>query len=800
MDGSGAARTAAARRLSDTRGRVVAVACDEDLLAALGPTTVERATLSEALADVEEGRTPDLVVIGPELDAPLAFLQRLHRIDRTLAAVLLADDEKLPALAHSVLVAPFVGADVMCRSASDALLPTELAEMAEHAAQRRRFKATLASASAQLTAATAEQPQSSRVAGRLLDDAPLGIVTLSEEGSVVGWNRRAAELFGRVERDVLGNRFASLVLEQSQAALDSLVTAPVDVDARPATALLEIEAGDGIRFLAATASRITGREGDEAVLLMLQDDTERVVATRELETARAELAFLVEAGAALAAPTRLADALQVLAQVAVPTFADATIVDLIQGDTIRRVAVAANDADALGDLEEVRRRYPPTHDSPQPAAQALRRGEPLLMQFDEQNLRETCSDEEHYALMRRVAPVSAIVVPLVAREQMLGALTFIRRRGSARYDDRSVEVARRVGDRASLYLDNVRLLQDAQERARAARVIDAITDGVFLVDADDRVLLWNPAAARIVGVESHAVIGRKLDDLVPGWLAIAPSVPVAATGEAVRPLTLPLELGGAERWIAVAGIALEDGIVYAFRDVTSDVALEQMRSTFVATVSHELRTPLASVYGAAVTLQRPGIADDATKRQEMTQIIIEEGERLARLVDDILVASRLDAGSMDVAAERVDLGEVAARAVDAARRNLDSAGRVNLRAAEGCYAVADPDRARQVLANLIENALKYSPQDAPVHVEVDLQGASVRVCVRDRGIGIPFSEQSRVFEKFYRADPEQTRGVGGTGLGLYISRELVRRMGGRIGVDSQPGVGSSFFVDLPRAT
>ncbi len=752
----------------------------------------------EALRLAERDEAPDVIVVAAAVDDSVAFAQRLHRVDRSIALVLLAEPERLPSLTQSVMFAPFLGPDVGCRSAADPLLAAEVAELAEQAAQRRRFRAALASAGAQLTAATLERhPQARRLAGRLLDDAPLAIVALAADGTVSAWNRRSAETLGRLEREAVGQPLESLLTLAEPDELRTLLERATAQAGEPATAILELREDGGSRFFEATASA-TGT-GDATVLLMLRDETARVEAAREREAARAELSFLVEAGDALAAPTRIEDAFGVLAQVAVPWFADATIVDLVEEAGLRRVAVAGRDPDLLATLEEVQRRYPPSPDSPQPAARTLRRAAPLLLQLDKESLRETCVDEEHYALMLRVAPRSAVVVPLVARGRTLGALTFIRRSGRDPYDEQGVELARRVGERAAIHLDNVQLLKTAQDRARAARVLDAIGDGVFLLDREERVLLWNPAAERALGVASAEAVGRRLGDVLSAWAALAPAVPVAAVGEAARPETVPVQLGEHELWLSIAGIALEEGTVYAFRDAASEAALERMKSDFVATVSHELRTPLASVYGAALTLERPGIADDVGRRRQLTRLIVEEGERLAQLVDDILLASTLDSGRIDLARELVDVRDVAVRAVEAARAALPDPGRVRFRRSDPARAVGDAQRIRQVLANLIDNALKYSPPDAPVIVELERRTASIRVWVRDEGIGIPASEQGRIFEKFYRADPDLTRGVGGTGLGLYICRELVRQMHGRIGVESRVGKGSSFFFELPRA-
>ena len=184
----------------------------------------------------------------------------------------------------------------------------------------------------------------------------------------------------------------------------------------------------------------------------------------------------------------------------------------------------------------------------------------------------------------------------------------------------------------------------------------------------------------------------------------------------------------------------------------------------------------------------------------MLEVIAGESERLARIVNDILLASRLDSGAEMVSIGRAHATEVARGVLAAAEAHLPPDVELVLSAPErGPYVAADEDALQQVLVNLVENAVKYSPNGGRVELALEPVNGRVRFSVRDRGLGIPASEQERIFEKFFRLDPNLSRGVGGTGLGLYISRELVRRMGGRIRVESEPGRGSTFSFELPLA-
>jgi PAS domain S-box-containing protein len=358
-------------------------------------------------------------------------------------------------------------------------------------------------------------------------------------------------------------------------------------------------------------------------------------------------------------------------------------------------------------------------------------------------------------------------------------------------------------DRIRLGEERDRLYREAHELARAARVIGAIADGVLLVDDDGIVQLWNPAAESITGLPRDQVLGRPLGEAIPGWSAIGDSLVVAGDPAATsgRATTVPVELGGRELWLSVRGVGLAEGTVYAFRDLTEDRRLEQLKADFIATVSHELRTPLAAVHGAAKTLQRDDIVPGSEVFGTLLTVISEQSERLAAMVDGILLASRIDSPNLEIATEHVDVAPLAAEVIAAARSHADERLVLDLvSSASAPPVVADADRLRQILTNLVANAVKYSPDGGRIEVELKRRERYLDILVRDEGLGIAITEQRLIFEKFYRVDANMFRGVSGSGLGLYICRELVHRMDGSIAVESQPGKGSTFVVTLPLAS
>jgi two-component system, OmpR family, phosphate regulon sensor histidine kinase PhoR len=340
-----------------------------------------------------------------------------------------------------------------------------------------------------------------------------------------------------------------------------------------------------------------------------------------------------------------------------------------------------------------------------------------------------------------------------------------------------------------------------QQRVQAARVLSHLGEGVFLVDSAGVIRLWNAAAETVTGLPAEAMCGRRAEAALPGWSSIVARVPTSEPDERSRPETIPLEMKGRELWLSIAGVEFSDGTVYAFRDATSEHRLEAIRAEFVATVSHELRTPLAALHGAALTLTSRSRELPVEMRENLLRMIAAQSKRLAGLVEDILLAGQLDAGSLRVEREPFNAAAVARAAVDEARQRAATKAMLRVSTSDDLPRVlGDEGRTHQILANLIDNAVKYSPAGSRVDVDVQHEAGHVRFSVRDRGPGIPAAEQQHVFEKFYRLDPNHHHGVGGSGLGLYICRQLVASMHGRIWVESAPQRGSTFAFDLPIAT
>jgi PAS domain S-box-containing protein len=499
------------------------------------------------------------------------------------------------------------------------------------------------------------------------------------------------------------------------------------------------------------------------------------------------LDFLAEASGVLGSSLDYETTLGRAAELVVRDLGDWCLVDVREEDgTLRRLTVAH--AEPLGTGVDKGR---PAGEPEPEVEDVVRRGRARLV---------APQNGSGLPPLGELEAESWICVPLLARGRTLGALTLVSAGSGRVYGSDELALVHDLAQRAALAVDNARLYREVEERADAARVLTYVGDGVFLLDRAGVVRLWNPAAESITGLPAASVVGHPVADAFPGWQALADRIPIASSREPGRPDTVPVETGKGERWISISGVEFFGGTVYAFRDVTEERRLDELKAEFVATASHELRTPLAAVYGAAQTLRRHDFVLDEAGRDRFLSLIVDESERLGRIVSEILLANQLDADRLDVVREPFDPADLVERVVDSVRTHTPPGVTVEIAAPANLPLVgADRDRARQVLVNLIENAIKYSPDGGRIEVGLHAGPGVVAFSVTDEGLGIPADHHERIFEKFYRLDPDMTRGVGGTGLGLYICSELVSRMGGTIWVESTEGKGSSFTFELPAA-
>jgi PAS domain S-box-containing protein len=367
--------------------------------------------------------------------------------------------------------------------------------------------------------------------------------------------------------------------------------------------------------------------------------------------------------------------------------------------------------------------------------------------------------------------------------------------------EEEIEAMLALAASTSAAMSNAELYQRvALEKERSVAILANIADGIVAVDREGKVVLWNRAAEQITGITAEDALSRLPADVLQRTLESGSDTPA---GDRL----VSIMRGREEVWLSVTEAVMRDpagavaGRIFAFRDISSDRLVEQMKSDFVSTVSHELRTPLTSIYGFAETLLRQDILFGEDERRTFLGYIASESQRLTQIVDALLIVGRIDTGDLQVNLAATDVRDVVEQVLDTVPPASTNGHRfvVDL-PDEPLAAQADRDKLRQVCSILLDNALKYSPEGGTVTIGVERKHNTVEVTVADQGIGIPQADREQIFRKFYRgADAETRIGQGGTGLGLFIARSLVTAMGGRIWVESREGEGSTFAFELPAA-
>lgn len=337
-----------------------------------------------------------------------------------------------------------------------------------------------------------------------------------------------------------------------------------------------------------------------------------------------------------------------------------------------------------------------------------------------------------------------------------------------------------------------------QNSALLETVLGTMVEGVLVVDASEQVLFANRAFGTLLNIEQKSMIGRPLVEVVRVPQIHEAARSVSSSHEAVQ---AEFEIARQQKTVALTATALGSsrfrGVVLVFHDVSELRRLERMRREFVSNVSHELKTPLTSIQAYADTLL-DGAIEDAEHNRAFLERIVQQSERLQSLIVDLLSLAKIEA--------REEVFDVQAVAVDEAIQSC-AEGHLAVADAKGVSlewtadstlcVLSDPDGLRQILDNLVDNALNYTPPGGQVRIGCRRENESCVIAVEDTGIGISRDQQARIFERFYRADKARSREVGGTGLGLAIVKHLAHAFGGSVGVASELGVGSKFEVRLP---
>ena len=385
-----------------------------------------------------------------------------------------------------------------------------------------------------------------------------------------------------------------------------------------------------------------------------------------------------------------------------------------------------------------------------------------------------------------------------AQRAAAGDFTPLQRRAA---HDELADLADAVGGMVVQLGQTIHTLTD--ERNRSAAILGSMVEGVAVVGGDERILYCNQAFEQILELPQGSSQGKKLVEGLRQAELVTAVRQVLPGGDEV---TGEVEVGTVRRrsfsvTAAPVRAAGASSAVLVLHDITELRRLERVRRDFVANVSHEFKTPLTAIQGFAETLLG-GALDDKANRKRFMEIIREHAQRLARLTDDLLKLSRIEAGRLDLESGPVSVPGLVNGCVETARLRAESKGVcITVELPKGLPPVrGDAVQLGEVLQNLVDNALQYTPAGGRIDVTAYSNGSEVIFTVADTGIGIPESDLGRIFERFYRVDAARAREAGGTGLGLSIARHIVDAHGGRIWVESAVGQGSRFRFSIDSAS
>ncbi len=428
------------------------------------------------------------------------------------------------------------------------------------------------------------------------------------------------------------------------------------------------------------------------------------------------------------------------------------------------------------------------------SGRVLQTGQPLLVPTITPNQMRAATKSEYWSYLERFPIHSLLIVPLRARDRVLGTLALSRNTPGRSYTAADQALVQDLADRAALAIDNARL------HSYYRHLFEGVAEAIVVADADGRYLDANPAALRLLGYTLEELCRLRFADLVPAgadWVA-AEFARHACDGSWQGELELQRKDGAlVPVEVVITAIELPSGAVYlaAWHDLSERRALDRLREEFFASVSHDLRTPLTAIRASLGLLELSGDEALNVDQRGLLMNARRNTERLGGLINDLLAFNEIQAGTMAIDRLAVNLRAIVADAMAAVYPLMQQKGQaVELDLPGPMTVEGDPRRLEQVMVNLLANAHQHTPTGTRVTVSGRVAGDEVCLTVQDDGPGIPTAELEAVFQRFYR----RAAGDGGSGLGLAIARGLVELHGGRIWAESDPGRGTAFHVALPR--
>jgi len=439
--------------------------------------------------------------------------------------------------------------------------------------------------------------------------------------------------------------------------------------------------------------------------------------------------------------------------------------------------------------------------------QAFCKGIPLLVNKIDEETRETLNR----AGMTDVK--SLLAAPLKVKSQTLGVI-HIFSKNENNFQEEDLRLFTILSSQAAIVVNSSKMLREVEEeRKKDSALLSSIGEGVLAVDKEEKIILLNPSGEQITGFLQEELLGKTITETLGLWdkekkqiiEKDSPIPKVLAEGKTLALAEVYLKKRDATLFPAKASVAATRdadekimGAIVVFRDITHELEVEQMKQELISIATHELRTPITGIKGYLDMILEGDAGPITGDAKEMIEEITKINQRLADLVDDLLNVGRIEQGRIEFRPVAMDIAKLIEEVVkelqiQAKEKNLE----LRFEKHEMEQVKADPERTRQILINLIGNAIKYTVHGS-VTVHLGKNEHQVIVAVEDTGMGISKEDRQKLFEKFYRVKNEKTRQITGTGLGLWITKQLVEKQGGKIWVESAEGKGSTFHFSLPR--
>lgn len=448
----------------------------------------------------------------------------------------------------------------------------------------------------------------------------------------------------------------------------------------------------------------------------------------------------------------------------------------------------------------------------------LRHLDPILSEVPDHENPAEFEIPEINRLLQKVAQtvslglLTGVGLPLIARKRVIGVI-FIFRSYFSSFSSNDRALLQSFADQAAISVHNAQLYaQVNREKQRLNALLDSAADGMVILKADHSVERCNPAFARMIGIPAEEIHGQRheavirwmhspegltLEQAEAGGWPLTPNAALYVEGDLQRRQILPLPVG-----ITYAPLISPDGfllnIVATIRDISRFREAEELKSTFISVISHELKTPVALIKGYVATLRREDVSWERSIVQDSLEVIEEEADRLTELIENLLDASRLQAGGLKINLADVALDSVAAHVAQRFQTQTSHHKIVFDFPQNFPLILGDDERLIQVFSNLISNAIKYSPQGGEIRIEGMVKPDQVVVCVKDQGPGVAPEDIPYIFDRFYRS-PDAARNSKGAGLGLFLSRAIIQAHRGRMWVEPTPGDGATICFSLPRS-